>query len=226
MDGFSSILSNIHAAPIIGSVDYKSFVPIDLSKNNADLTTNRLESPQEFENYIKEYLEQNNAKVAYGGYLEERKLYQRSSIFNNNETAERSIHIGMDLWIKAETTINCPIDGEIHSFKNNTGLGDYGPTLILKHIVKNEVFYTLYGHLSLKSITNLSLGTILKKGEKLATLGYASENGNYAPHLHFQIIKNIEDHWGDYPGVCSKDTVDFYAENCPNPNLILKINKT
>ena len=35
--------------------------------------------------------------------------------------------------------------------------------------------------------------------------------------------KNITDYTGDYPGVCSTLNLDFYLENCPDPNLLLKI---
>lgn len=85
------------------------------------------------------------------------------------------------------------------------------------------MFYTLYGHLSLDSLDGLEIGTVFKKGEQFATLGDAAINGDYAPHLHFQIIKNIADKFGDYPGVCSKKELPFYLENCPDPNLLLKI---
>ena len=64
---------------------------------------------------------------------------------------------------------------------------------------------------------------VFKKGKKLAALGNSFENGDYAPHLHFQIIKNMENYMGDYPGVCSASDLEFYAENCPDPNLLLKI---
>ena len=67
------------------------------------------------------------------------------------------------------------------------------------------------------------IGTVVKKGEKIATLGLPPINGDYAPHLHFQIIIDMENNFGDYPGVCSKNKVDFYAKNCPDPNLLLKI---
>ena len=75
----------------------------------------------------------------------------------------------------------------------------------------------------MESINNIKVGTFFKKGQKLATLGNASVNGGYSPHLHFQIIKNIGENESDYPGVCSKKELDYYLENCPNPNLILKI---
>ena len=111
----------------------------------------------------------------------------------------------------------------MHSFKNNTNYGDYGPTIILKHHINDIEFYTLYGHLSMESIVNTSVGQFFKQGEQIATLGDVSINGDYAPHLHFQIIKDIQDYKGDYPGVCSKQDLDFYLNNCPDPNMLLKL---
>jgi murein DD-endopeptidase MepM/ murein hydrolase activator NlpD len=129
----------------------------------------------------------------------------------------------MDLWIKAGTSILAALDGTVYGFDFNAGKGNYGPTIILEHTIENQTFYTLYGHLSVESIENIEIGTLFKKGQTLATLGDSSVNGGYSPHLHFQIIKNIEDNFSDYPGVCSKNTLDFYLENCPDPNLLLKI---
>ena len=81
----------------------------------------------------------------------------------------------------------------------------------------------VYKRQSLDSINYLKIGEIFKKGQRLATLGNSTMNGNYAPHLHFQIIKDLENNFGDYPGVCSKNKLEFYLENCPDPNLLLKI---
>lgn len=196
---------------------------MDLSISNPDLAKINLTDAAEFETYIQKQEKLYDAKIAFGGYLEKRNLYQRSTHFKNNDTNERNIHIGMDLWAPAGTAIICPLDGWIHSFKNNTAVGDYGPTLILKHQLENDTFYTLYGHLSLESIKNLKKGMPFKKGQQLAVLGIAAENGDYAPHLHFQIIKDIAEYFGDYPGVCSQLDLEFYKENCPDPNLLLKI---
>lgn len=206
------------------SLSNNQYIPIDLSVTNNQLANESIGNATDFENYIENYLKKNNAKVAFGGYKEERNLYKRSSIFNKNEEEERNMHIGLDLWIQAGTPILNAVDGVIHSFKNNVGLGDYGPTIIVEHQLENQIFYTLYGHLSLESIENITVGTFYKKGQQLATLGNPSVNGDYAPHLHFQIIKNMENNFGDYPGVCRKKELNFYIENCPDPNLLLKIN--
>lgn len=224
MNTLEVILKNIQNVKVIeDSIDYKNYIPLDLSVSNTFFSKQEISESIDFEEFIEKYLAKENSKVAFGGYNEERNLYKRSSVFNDNETAERNIHIGLDLWIKAGTTVLAALDGTIHSFRNNVGLGDYGPTIILKHQIENHVFYTLYGHLSLESITKIEIGDVIKKGQQIATLGNATINGDYAPHLHFQIIKNIGDNFGDYPGVCSKTDLDYYLENCPDPNLLLKI---
>lgn len=198
---------------------------MDLAVSNPDLNKFELNNIAAFETYLGQQRKKFDSKIAFGGYLEKRNLYQRSSLFKYKDTEERNIHIGIDLWTQAGTAVICPLDGLIHNFKNNASIGDYGPTIILKHQLENDVFYTLYGHLSLESLENLKTGMSFKKGQQLASLGNPSENGDYAPHLHFQIIKNIADYDGDYPGVCSESDLDFYLENCPNPNLLLKIKK-
>ena len=105
---------------------------------------------------------------------------------------------------------------KIHSFQNNTALGDYGPVIILEHTIDGFTFHTLYGHLSEDSLDGKKIGQIVKKGEQIGNLGLPPINGDYAPHLHFQIIIDMEDIKGDYAGVCSLNTLDFYSNNCPN----------
>lgn len=207
---------------IDSTIDYAQYTPLDLSVSNADLSNIEIKNPILFEAYIENHLLKNNAKVAIGGYIEERNLYKRANLFNNEENDERNIHIGLDLWVKAGTAVLAALDGKVYGFDYNAGLGNYGPTIILEHLIENHVFYTLYGHLSMESIENIELGTVFKKGEKVGTLGDSSINGGYSPHLHFQIIKDINTNKSDYPGVCSKKTLNYYVENCPNPNLLLK----
>ncbi|KIO52479.1 peptidoglycan DD-metalloendopeptidase family protein [Flavobacterium hibernum] len=224
MKPLPSILKSLPPTTVIDSnIELSKYIVLDLSVTNSELIANKPENADDFELFISNFLKKNNAEVAFGGYIEGRTLYQRSTIFKNDSISERNIHIGLDLWTKVGTRVIAPIDGKVHSFKNNIGLGDYGPTIILEHTVENEIFYTLYGHLSLESIENLSVGTFFNKGEQIGNLGSSDVNGDYAPHLHFQIIHNIEAYSGDYPGVCSTNDLNFYIENCPDPNLLLKI---
>jgi len=200
------------------------FIKLDLSINNIELHNVDVSSSETLGVYINNRVALNKAKVAYGGYLEMRGIYNRSDYFNmSNAESERNIHLGLDLWIASKTPIYTPLDAEVHSFKNNTNYGDYGPTIILKHSIENIDFYTLYGHLSLASIEGLKVGQKYNKGQQIATLGDATVNGDYPPHLHFQIIRDLQNYFGDYPGVCSKLDLEFYINNCPDPNLMLKL---
>ena len=208
---------------IAPEIDYADYIPFDLSATTTDLLDLPLTDSKAFEEFVENYFSTNQAKVAYGGYLEHRNLYQRSTVFKDITIDERNIHIGLDLWIKAGTPVLAALDGTIHSFQNNRALGDYGPALILEHHIEGVVFHTLYGHLSLESLQGKAEGQMVSKGEMIGTLGAPPVNGDYAPHLHFQIIKDMQGKKGDYPGVSSKKELEFYKENCPDPNLLLKI---
>ena len=224
---FSSFLDGISKYPLPvldASIPFKGYIPLDLSVSNPDLLGIDFSDSTVLERYVNTHLTVNDALVGYGGYLETRNIYQRSAYFNKEDAAtERNIHLGMDLWLGAGAPISAPLDGVVHSFAYNQNFGDYGPTIILKHSLNDVVFYTLYGHLSLSSIENLREGHRFKQGEQIATLGDASVNGDYPPHLHFQIIRDLGDWVGDYPGVCSKNDFEFYVANCPDPNLLLKL---
>ncbi|PJJ08168.1 peptidase M23-like protein [Flavobacterium sp. 1] len=224
MKSLETLFSDLKDIKVVdSSIPYSQYTPLDLSASNMELNQLNISDPTEFEIYIENLLTKNKAAVAYGGYNEVRSLYKRSTHFNDSNTEERNIHIGLDLWIKAGTPVLAALDGKVHSFQNNNNLGDYGPTIILEHQLENQIFYTLYGHLALESIAFINVGDFFAKGQQLALLGNSSVNGDYAPHLHFQIIKNINANLGDYPGVCSKSKLAYYLENCPNPNLLLKI---
>jgi hypothetical protein len=51
------------------------------------------------------------------------------------------------------------------------------------------------------------------------------ENGNWPSHLHFQIILDLQDWQGDYPGVCKYSERQLWLDNCPDPDLILGMNQ-
>jgi very-short-patch-repair endonuclease len=133
----------------------------------------------------------------------------------------RRLHLGIDIWGKPYTKVMAPLDGIVHSFAFNNAYGDYGATIILTHNLEGLVFHTLYGHLSLNSLKNLSEGERIQKGDVFCEFGIPFENGQWPPHLHFQIIKNMQGMKGDYPGVCRLSEREVYLQNCPNADLIL-----
>ena len=108
-------------------------------------------------------------------------------------------------------------------FAFNNQYGDYGPTIILKHQLEGQTFYTLYGHLSLDSLDGLYENKPVLAGEKIASIGNYPINGDWPPHLHFQIIIDMGIYKGDFPGVFSIQDQEYYLSVCPDPDLILRV---
>ncbi|MEZ4938068.1 MAG: peptidoglycan DD-metalloendopeptidase family protein [Crocinitomicaceae bacterium] len=197
------------------------FMPLDLSVNNKALSQLNMESSHELQTYIQSLLKKHNKKVAIGGYLEERNLYQRSTHFNSGQKEARNIHLGVDLWVDAGTAVLAAFEGKVHSFNYNNNYGDYGPTILLEHQLDEQHFHTLYGHLSLESLNHLEIGQIIGQEDRIGWIGNTEVNGDYPPHLHFQLIWDLQGMEGDYPGVCTKSELEFYKMNCPDPMKIL-----
>lgn len=190
---------------------------LDLSAENSALDEVNLWETEAFDLWLRDLLRKKHKQAAIGGYLENRRIYQRSKHFEG-----RSIHLGVDIWAEAGTPIYAPAQAWVHSFQNNTAWGDYGPTIILEHQVNGMCFYTLYGHLSISSLEGLYEGKEIAKGSQFAEFGNFPINGDWSPHLHFQIITDLLGKKGDFFGVCTPKEKEYFAAICPNPNLILK----
>ncbi|WEK37429.1 MAG: peptidoglycan DD-metalloendopeptidase family protein [Candidatus Pseudobacter hemicellulosilyticus] len=197
---------------------------LDFTAKNPSLTSTVLNDTQQFSAYINHSLEQAGARLGIGGYAEHRTVYSRSPHFDTKPGEEpRRLHLGIDIWGPAGTPVYAFMGGMVHSFAFNDHYGDYGATLILLHQLDGIPFYTLYGHISLRDIQRLSPGQYVTFGEVIAHFGEPSENGQWPPHLHFQVIIDMELREGDYPGVCKFSEREKWLANCPDPDLILQL---
>jgi hypothetical protein len=199
---------------------------MDFTEKNEVLTPDILSDVVLFSAEINQHLQNNNAKFGIGGYNEHRTLYGRSDVFSGNEfnREPRRLHLGLDIWGDAGTPVFAPLGGMIHSFAFNNKYGDYGATIILLHQLDGVAFYSLYGHLSLKDL-NIKEGSYINRGEEFAHFGLPEENGQWPPHLHFQLIVDLEMYEGDYPGVCAFSQREKYLKNCPDPDLMANLNQ-
>ncbi len=226
-----------------GQPDYHTVVPfnaakdtiaaLDLSKNNQEISPEVYSITATLDHYIAKKQRKASATYLIGGYREPREMYRRSALFDKNISGEdvalleepRSIHLGMDVWGPAGTPVFAPLGGMVHSFANNAAHGDYGATIILQHQIQTVNFYTLYGHLSLRDLEGLRKGNFFTRGQEFAHFGPPAENGNWPPHLHFQIITDMLQFEGDFPGVCKATEAPKYLSNCPDPDLILNLER-
>ncbi len=171
-------------------------------------------------------LKQAGADFGVGRYDEPRTLYT-SPLFGASAgpaDERRTIHLGIDLFVEPGTPVRAPLDGVVHTVANNSAPMDYGPLVILQHETGDgEKFFTLYGHLTKDSISSLSAGQHVARGQKFARAGSSDENGRWAPHVHFQIILDILELGADFPGVACASQRAVWTSLSPDPNLLLGI---
>lgn len=208
-------------APIIDhDLNAPNVALLDFSASNTELAHTDLHNTTAFDKLVKKMLQAKQAVVGIGGYFEHRVIYRRSQHFTS-DTESRNIHLGIDIWAPAGVPIYAPAAGVVHSFQDNNAFSDYGPTLILEHALEGIPYYTLYGHLSRTSLDGKYCGKPIAAGEQIATMGAYPENGDWPPHLHFQLMTNLLGKSGDFPGVCAQSEEAFYRQICLNPNLLL-----
>lgn len=193
----------------------------DFTASNKELSAEDVNDTEKFSNWITKKLKDNKARYGIGGYMEHRTLYARSQLFNTGDEPRR-LHLGIDIWASAGTPVYVPLKGHIHSFQDNNNFGDYGPTIILKHQLNGLELYTLFGHLNRESLKGLSTGDPVTKNQQIAVFGNQDENGHWPPHLHFQLMFDMEGCNGDYPGVGRYSEKEKHFQNIPDPNLILQ----
>jgi len=199
--------------------------PLDFTEKNTELTPDKLRYA--LTDYVQKKINAADSRYGIGGYNEHRTIYSISNVFDGKQPNEepRRLHLGIDIWGPVGTPVYAFMGGMVHSFAFNDQHGDYGATLILLHQLDGLPFYTLYGHLSLRDIQSISAGNYVSIGQTIAHFGNQNENGHWPPHLHFQIILDMELKEGDYPGVCKYSEREKYLANCPDPDLILQLNR-
>ncbi len=199
------------------------FIELDFTQSNTSLNLEIITNISLFCNYVESLIKSNDAKFGIGGYMENRTVYARSEHFGNSDHEEpRRLHLGVDIWGAVHTPVYAFMDAKIHSFVFNNNYGDYGATIILEHQLESVKFYSLYGHLSLENIQNIAKGDEIKMGQQFCNFGNVEENGSWPPHLHFQLMCDIENYIGDYPGVGKLSEKQKWLDKIPDPNLVLK----
>jgi murein DD-endopeptidase MepM/ murein hydrolase activator NlpD len=213
------------------SIDFHSVVPFDpavdqlaainMTVSNTLLTEELVANTEAFSMYIDDERKRRTCRYLIGGYGENRTIYGRSTVFDQGEEPRR-LHLGLDIWGEAGTPVMAAINGSVHSLAFNDQFGDYGATIILEHDWRGHHFYSLYGHLALADL-RINIGDRITAGTEFAHFGLSEENGGWPPHLHIQLMVDIEGKSGDYPGVCRYSEKDRYLANCPDPDLFCRL---
>lgn len=201
----------------------RNVVVLDLNIGSLELGNNsNFETVPRFSAQITNILQQKEGDIGIGGYGEIRPFYTTDAYKEegNHGPQWRTMHLGTDFWVSAQTEVRAFCAGEVISIFDNDNPCDYGPTIILKHLMDDGlVFYSLYGHLSKQSLGQCTVGQKLDKGELIGWVGEEDENGGWPPHLHFQVMLDILGNENDFPGVGYVHDSDVWLSICPNlPN--------
>ncbi|MGB8951391.1 MAG: aminotransferase class III-fold pyridoxal phosphate-dependent enzyme [Candidatus Aminicenantales bacterium] len=167
-------------------------------------------------------------RIGIGRYAEPRLIqtHDETAVGGQKPHREGVVHLGMDIFAGPGTPMCVPLQGTVHLVQNKRKDKTKGSlTVILEHRADNGkiVFYTLYRHLSRKSLAALSPGRTVRRGERVGKIAETVENGGWPPHLHFQVILDPLSLGLDFPGTALYPERQVWLGLCPDPNLILNV---
>jgi len=205
------------------SQNIKTVSVLDMSVGSTLLgNLNEYSDPEVATFKLQQFNRQYPQTLLANGYLETRPFYTTNTFKTegNSGPQYRTVHLGTDFWLPAQTPVHAPFKGTVKILHHNDFDKDYGPMLILEHKTEDFTFYTLYGHLTMTSLTHVKVGQKVEQGECIAYVGAANENGNWAPHIHFQVILDLLGNDHNFNGVALPSEIDVWKSICPDPNLL------
>lgn len=162
-------------------------------------------------------------RTGIGRYGEDRGIYDHPD--GPRDENPRKIHHAIDIFEPAGTEIFAPYPATVETLGNDTSRHGFGGIVVLRHETDESVpFWTLYGHLAPGSIAGVKPGQRIAKGDILGRLAPPAENGDWPPHLHFQLMTHLMG-WSvlDIIGISWASQWELWREICPDPNIILGI---
>jgi hypothetical protein len=135
----------------------------------------------------------------------------------------RFIHLGLDVIVAVGTPLQAPLDATVVESGYESGEGNYGGYVLLKHESPLfDTFYSFYGHLCKTRLP--SPGDTFAAGAAFAEIGDFHENGNWFHHTHLQVITDKGLELGYlHKGYCSEKDLAEMNELCPSPIPLFKV---
>lgn len=178
--------------------------------------------------WLQQQMADADATVAIGRYDEDRSCYDGEQ-FRTDAPEMRSVHLGIDLFLPAETPLHAMMPGTVETVVDNAMPYDYGPTVITRHHTPEGVpFWVLYGHLSRRTLTTVTAGQAVAAGQVVAYVGDPTVNGGWAPHVHVQLITDLMAHPdrgpdGNFEGAGEPSRMHIWRSIAPDANLLLRL---
>ena len=186
----------------------------DLSNNSPLLKRMDMRNQKEFQHVLDEKM---GSEYSWGvsPYLERRDTLLKDC--PQMVADKRFIHLGLDVIVSLGTPLHAPLDATVAESGYESGEGNYGGYVLLKHESPSfETFYSFYGHLCKNYLP--PAGKTFPAGAPFAQIGDFHENGNWFYHTHIQIItgKGLEMGYVS-KGYCSEKDLVEMNDLCPSP---------
>ncbi len=136
---------------------------------------------------------------------------------------KRFFHLGLDVIVPLGTALHAPLDARVAQNGYETGRGNYGGYVLLKHESPCfETFYSFYGHLRKDRLPET--GQKILAGAAFAEIGDFHENGNWFHHTHIQVItpKGLDMGYIS-KGYCSEPDLATINDLCPSPIPLFRV---
>jgi len=162
-----------------------------------------------------------------GGYLEYRMpdfghagKTDMDKIEGNNGPLYRTLHLGIDVWAAPGTPVYALFEGTVCAVRPAKKDTACGTTIVLAHCTPEGIcFYTLYSRMGAAGAYLPAENQRIEKGSLLGYVGYAQENGEQVPHLHFQVLLDKPGPGHDFSKNAFPSHRKVWKSICPDPNL-------
>ena len=122
----------------------------------------------------------------------------------------------------AGTSVHALADGVVERVDDESIAGGYGPVITLRHEpADGPGFFTLYGHLDRAVDGGGGRAYRWRRRAPSPRWDAPPDNGNWPPHLHFQLMTDLLDLDGPFPGVALPDHWTTWSSLCPSPAAAL-----
>lgn len=186
----------------------------DFSENNPKTLKYDPNNFDQFQEVVFSELHSSGASWGIGKYLEERKNILKN--YPQIIAEKRIYHLGLDIIVPKGYELFAPINAIVYETGYESGVGNYGGYIILKHEIQNIPFYSFYGHLNTNH--QVEKGQRLSGGERFGTIGEREDSGHWFTHTHLQIMTQqaINEGRMDQGYIAAKD-ISKIEEYFPTP---------
>ena len=151
--------------------------------------------------------------------------------FGTWNPAWEGYHLADDLDAAPGDPVVAPVGGVVRARYFGSAISGYGGLMLVEHTVGGETFVSLYGHVSTRRGSPVSVGETIAAGQIIAYVADDDEDGGaWGPHLHFGIRRGAFDAgatvcgawlYVGYTRACAEATHEAQRASWHNPTEFL-----